>query len=74
VHSRRADLIRGPHTCAALPAPTLAAEALSGFALSQAISSLASFTGNAFFPTINIGANVSSDTGSKSLSKSYDVR
>jgi len=42
--------------------------------LSQAISSLASFTGKVLLPTINIGANVSSDTGSKSFRKSYDVR
>ena len=55
-------------------APTLAADASSGFALSQAINSLALFTGNEFFPTINIGANVSSEIGWKSANRSYEVR
>ena len=42
--------------CAALPEPTETIDALSGFALSQAISSFASFAGKAFLPTMIMGA------------------
>jgi hypothetical protein len=47
---------------------------LSGFALSQAINSLALFAGKAFLPTISIGATVRSEIGWKSANRSYDVR
>ena len=50
-----------------LPSPVVAAEALSGLALSQAISSLRSFAGRLLRPTIQSGAIESIDTGSKSL-------
>src|SRR6266849_7073656 len=57
-------------TCAPLPAPTVAADALPGFALSQAISSFASFGGSAFLPMIISGVALISDTGRISKSAS----
>ncbi len=50
-------------TCAPLPAPTVAADALPGFALSHAISSLASFGGRSFLPMIINGVALTSDSG-----------
>ena len=50
-------------TCAPLPAPTVAVDALPGFALSQAISSLASFGGRSFLPMIINGVALMSDSG-----------
>ena len=43
------------HMCDALPAPTVATDALSGLALSQSISSFRSFAGRSFFPRIHNG-------------------
>ncbi len=57
-------------TCAALPTPTVATEALFGLALSQAINSVPSFAGNAVLPTIMSGDAETIDTGVKSVSTS----
>ena len=43
--------------------PTVAADALPGFALSQAISSLAFFGGSAFLPTIISGVALIREIG-----------
>jgi hypothetical protein len=50
-----------------LPSPVVAADALSGLALSQAMSSFKSFAGRSLRAMIQSGAVESSDTGSKSL-------
>jgi hypothetical protein len=60
--------------CDALPAPTVATDALSGLALSQAISSFRSFAGRSFFPRIHSGEVVSTEIGSKSWSTWYGNR
>src|SRR5262249_35565797 len=46
-------------------------DALSGFSLSQPISSLRLFAGRSFFPRNSSGASASSAIGSKSLTTSY---
>jgi hypothetical protein len=51
--------------------PEVPADALSGLALSQAISSLRSFAGNAFFEMIRSELLGSSATGSRSFNRSY---
>ena len=53
-----------------LPTPIVPADALPGFALSQAISSFMSFAGRVFFPMIQSGAIESIVTGSRSFSRS----
>ena len=50
-----------------LPSPVVAADALSGLALSHAINSRRSFAGRLLRPTIQSGATESIDTGSKSF-------
>src|SRR5215472_17788166 len=51
----------------------VAADALSGWALSQAINSRPSFAGRSFLPTINSGVAVKSEIGSRSLRMSHDT-
>ena len=58
------------HMCAALPAPTVATDALSGLDLSQGMSSFRLFAGKSFLATINSGLPASSETGSKSVRRS----
>ena len=57
--------------CLPQPVPTILAAALPWFVLSQAISSLRSFTGSAFFATIQSGVSASFATGPRSRSRSY---
>ncbi len=51
--------------------PPFAAEIFSGFAFTQAISSLRSFAGTPFLATISCGLLAIIATGSKSLNTSY---
>ncbi len=60
-----------PKTCCGLPTPAVPANAVFGFAFSQAINSFRSFAGMAFLAMITNGWYPSSATGSKSFSTSY---
>jgi hypothetical protein len=59
-----------PAMCCGLPAPAVPCDALSGFALSQAIHSVRLLVGNVFLETISGTPVATSATGVKSLSKS----
>jgi hypothetical protein len=60
-----------PLTWDTLPTPDVPSEALSGFALSHAMSSMRFLAGTAFFERISKGFVASSEIGSKSLARSY---
>jgi hypothetical protein len=55
---------------AALPAPMVPADALSGLSLSQPMSSCMSFAGRLLLPMIQSGPIESTETGSKSPKRS----
>src|SRR5262245_20585137 len=59
-----------PERCDPLPAPTVAADAFSGFALSHAMSSFRSFAGKFFLATTQSGVSATRATGSKSVNMS----
>ena len=59
-----------PHMCEPLPTPTVAALALSGLALSQAMNSLRSRGVRSFFATTQSGELAKKATGSRSFNKS----